>query len=286
MENVGNTESRNRNEGNATTGSDVTGNANRNGGSFRPDDGNKSSIDGSNQSTGTTGINEFNVVNRSAGRAESVTITDGFYFTPRGTVERIPDGHYIGGDGRLRKRRKQQRRDTSNADGNTYRDRPETGQYEEEFSSENVFRIDKPLNVRGGKRTRKTKTVKEETSKLTMVTMLASGAAAIFTSVALLTKHDHWNLQHEEGKILAEALNDALETLPEKQYAQITGIVEKWIPWINLCFVVGAIIVPRFEASAKRIEKKYPKESTGSDKRDTAATDNPFGGWSSLGYNQ
>ena len=285
MENARNQESGDRDGINAGTGADFTGIANDNGGSVRPDDGNKSSIDGTNQSARTTGINEFNVVNRSLGRTESVTITDGFYFTPRGTVERIPDGHYIGSDGRLRKRRKQ-RRDSGNANGNTYRDRPEAGEHEEEFSSENAFRIDKPLNVRGGKRTRKTKTVKEETSKLTMVTMLASGAAAIFTSVALLTKHEHWNLQHEEGKILAEALNDALETLPEKHYAQIVGVIEKWIPWINLCFVVGAIIVPRFEASAKRIEKKYPKESTGSDKRDTATTDNPFGSWTSLGYNQ
>lgn len=284
MENAGNQESRNRNGINTGAGADVTGISNDNGGSVRSNDGNQSSIDGKNQPTGTTGINEFNVVNRSAGRAESVTITDGFYFTPRGTVERIPDGHYIGSDGRLRKRRKQQRRDTSNADGNTYRDRPETREHEEEFSPENVFRVDKPLNIRGGKR--KAKTVKAETSKLTMVTMLASGAAAIFTSVALLTKHDHWNLQHEEGKILAEALNDALETLPEKQYAQITGIVEKWIPWINLCFVVGAIVVPRFEASAKRIEKKYPKESTGSNERDTTTTDNTFSSWTSLGYNQ
>jgi hypothetical protein len=153
-------------------------------------------------------------------------------------------------------------------------------------ATDNVFIGDKPLNIRGGKRTRKSKTVKEETSKLTMVTMLASGAAAIFTSVALLTKHEHWNLQHDEGQILAEALNDALETLPEKQYAQITGIVEKWIPWINLCFVVGAIIVPRFEASAKRIEKKYPEKSAGSNERNSPTADNPFSNWSSLGYGQ
>ena len=285
MENVGNQESRNRDGGNSAATANIAGITNDNGGSVRSNDGNQSTIDGTNQSTRATGINELNVANRSAGRAESVTITDGYYFTPRGTIERIPDGHYIGSDGRLRKRRKQ-RRDSSNADGNAHRDRPETGEYETELDSENVFRIDKPLNVRGGKRRTKAKTVKEETSKLTMVTMLASGAAAIFTSVALLTKHDHWNLQHEEGKILAEALNDALETLPEKQYAQVTGIVEKWIPWINLCFVVGAIIVPRFEASAKRIEKKYPKESAGSNERDTATTDNTFSGWSSLGYNQ
>jgi len=285
MENVGNQESRNRDGRDSATASNIAGITNDNGGSVRSNDGNKSSIDGENQSTRGAGINEFGVVNRSAGRTESVTITDGFYFTPRGTIERIPDGHYIGSDGRLRKRRKQ-RSDSGNTNGNAYRDRSETSEHQTEFDTENVFRVDKPLNVRGGKRKTKAKTVREETSKLTMVTMLASGAAAIFTSVALLTKHEHWNLQHEEGKILAEALNDALETLPEKQYAQITGIVEKWIPWINLCFVVGAIIVPRFEASAKRIEKKYPKESTGSNERDTATTDNTFGSWTSLGYNQ
>lgn len=209
----------------------------------------------------------------------SVEITDGFYFTPRGTIERIPIGHYISDSGKLRKRRVK-RSDSSNANGNENRNRTETGEYAEESTSKD-FLLEKPLNVRGS---RKRKTAKQETTKLTMVTMLASGAAAIFTSISLLTKHDHWNLQTDEGKILAEALNEAINTLPEKYYAQVTGIVEKWIPWINLCFVCGAIIVPRIEASAKRIEKRYSEPSKGSDKRDTATADNPFSGYSSIGF--
>jgi hypothetical protein len=119
-----------------------------------------------------------------------------------------------------------------------------------------------------------------------MVTLLASGASAIFTSVALLTKHEHWKLHIEEGKILAEALNDAISTLPEKYYAQVVAIIEGWIPWINLCFVVGAIVIPRIEASAKQIETKHTKPSEPSNQRNEGSPDNPFSAWTSLGYNQ
>lgn len=119
-----------------------------------------------------------------------------------------------------------------------------------------------------------------------MVTMLASGAAAIFTSVAMLTKHDHWKLHPEEAGTLAEALNEAISTLPEKYYAQIVAIIERWIPWINLTFVVSAIIIPRIEASAKRVEKSYTRVDNADDKRDAGTTDNPFSNYTSLGFNQ
>lgn len=277
MEDVGRND-HSQERGNAS-GADITGINGANGDSLRSNDGNKSSVNvgNSNRQGGT-----FPTVNDSSinttGNA-SVEITDGFYFTPRGTIERIPSGHYISDSGKLRKRRIK-RSDSSNADGNENRNRTETGEYAEESVSKD-FLLEKPLNVRGS---RKRKTAKQETTKLTMVTMLASGAAAIFTSISLLTKHDHWNLQTDEGKILAEALNEAINTLPEKYYAQVTGIVEKWIPWINLCFVCGAIIVPRIEASAKRIEKRYSEPSKGSDKRDTTTADNPFGGYSSIGF--
>jgi hypothetical protein len=283
MENVGNTESRNRNEGNAATATNLGGNTNTDGGSIRTNDGNKSSIDGSNGSTRIGQSGDVGNVDRNIIGNSGVEITDGYYFTPNGTITRIPIGHYIDNSGRLRKRR--QKRTTSNADGNTHRDRPETGEHEAESISENIFLGDKPLNVRPGKRGRK-KSVKEETSKLTMVTLLASGASAIFTSVALLTKHEHWKLHIEEGNILAKALNDAISTLPEKYYAQVVGIIEGWIPWINLCFVVGAIVIPRIEASAKQIERKHSPKSEPSNERNERSADNPFSSWTSLGFNQ
>jgi hypothetical protein len=283
MENAGNQKSGNRDGGNSDTATDIGGNAIGDGGRVRTDEASVSSqsigIGGSENAKSINGIS----VDRSIGGNQSVAITDGYYFTPNGRIARIPDGHYIGSDGRLRKRRKQGR-DSSNANGNTYRDRPEASEHEKEFTTENDFRIDKPLNIRGGRR--KAKTVKSETSKLTMITLLSSGAAAIFTSVALLTKHDHWSLQTDEAKILAEALNDAISTLPEKYYAQVIAIIEKWIPWINLCFVVGAIIVPRLEASAKRIEKSHSQQSETSNSGNARAKDNPFSNWTSLGYNQ
>lgn len=276
MEDVRNNDS---NEGRNTTASNSSGIPITDGGNIRPNDRSESPSNRQTQSE-RSGIafNGVNTVGSVTGN-QSVEITDGFYFTPRGTIERIPSGHYISDSGKLRKRRIK-RSDSSNANGNENRNRTETGEYAEEFASKD-FLLEKPLNVRGS---RKRKTAKQETTKLTMVTMLASGAAAIFTSISLLTKHDHWNLQTDEGKILAEALNEAINTLPEKYYAQVTGIVEKWIPWINLCFVCGAIIVPRIEASAKRIEKRYSPKSEGSDKRDTTTADNPFSGYSSIGF--
>lgn len=284
MENARNQESRNRNDGRETAGADVEGSGSINGGGVRSNDGNESTID-AGSTIGKIGTpKSIGYDGRDVSGNASVEITDGYYFTPNGSIERIPSGHYIGSDGRLRKRRKQ-RSATGNSDGNAHRNRSETGEHEAESFPENLFLGDKPLNVRGGKR--KAKTVKAETSKLTMVTMLASGAAAIFTSISLLTKHEHWKLHPEEGNILAEALNEAISTLPEKYYAQVTGIIEKWIPWINLTFVVGAIIVPRIEASSKRIEKTYNEESKGSNAGtgQSSSDANPFNSYTSLGFN-
>ena len=284
MENARNKESGNRNDGNTATATDTSGNAIADGNNLRSNGGNESPIDNRSTSGEIGALKSSGDDVRSASGNQEFAITDGHYFTPRGTIERIPNGHYIGSDGRLRKRRKPKQSDGSNTDGNAYRDRSKASE-ENEWNLGDAFPIDKPLNIRGGKRTRK-KTIKEETSKLTMVTMLASGAAAIFTSVAMLTKHDHWKLHPDEAGTLAEALNDAISTLPEKYYAQIVAIIERWIPWINLTFVVSAIVIPRIEASAKRIEKSYSPVNNADDKRDAGTTDNPFSNYTSLGFNQ
>ena len=281
MENGRNKESGDRDGRISTTGTDFTGNANANGDSFRTDDGNKSSIDVGNANGKSGTYNLSSDDDKRVRGTPDVEITDGYYFTPSGRIERIPIGHYIDSSGRLRKRR--QRRDTSNANGDSRSDRSSTVEHEKEFSSEDNLRIDKPLNIRGGKK--RGRKPKEESSKLTMVTMLATGATAIYTSLALLTKHDHWNLEHLEAKHLAEALNDAINTLPEKYYAQVTGIVEKWIPWINLAFVVGAITIPRIEASAKRVEESHRKPNPPVDKRNEPSTTDNFNGGTSLGWN-
>lgn len=281
MENAGNKESRDRDFGNATVTADISGNANTDGSRIRTNDGNKSSIDGTDESTRSAGSINGASASRNVGGNSEFEIASGFYYTPRGTVERIPDGHYISADGKLRKRRKQ--RITSDADGDAHRDRSETAE-ENEFNLGNVFQIEKPLKIRGGKRGRKPK-LEKETSKLTLVTMLASGSAMLFTSIAMLTKHDHWSLQSEEARTLAEALNEALNTLPEKYYAQIIAIVEKWIPWFNLAFVVSAIVLPRIEASTKRVEETHSSKNSGNDKRNARTEDNPFSNFTSLGWN-
>lgn len=126
-----------------------------------------------------------------------------------------------------------------------------------------------------------------------MVAMLTAGSSAIFTSVAMLTKHDHWSLNREEARVLAEALNDAINTLPVKYYEQITAIIEKWIPWINLTFVLGAIITTRIEDSVKLYEKKqrpFPAEEPrpgareGSDRGDGRTEADSYNFPSSLGW--
>lgn len=279
MEDVRNDSSNDR--GN-TSASDNSGIAISDGGGVRANAGIERNIAQRNSNTkGGTISNGEHAAIGVTGNA-SVEITSGFYYTPRGTIERIPDGHYISDSGKLRKRRVS-RSDSSNADGNAHRDRSNAGRNKEESATAD-FLLEKPLNVRGGRK-RKVST-KQETSKLTMVTLLSGGAAAIFTSISLLTKHDHWNLEKTEGKILAEALVDAINTLPEKYYAQVIGIIENWIPWINLCFVVGAIVIPRIEASAKRVEKRYNVESKASNSGNAGTEDNPFRDLSSIGYDQ
>ena len=198
---------------------------------------------------------------------QQFTLPTGYYFTPSGDVERIPDGHYLSG-GRLRKRRRTGRNASDSADGNKDRDRTEAGE-QEKYLGEIPLRIE-------SKTRRAAKKLNAEKAKLTMVAMIATGCSAIFTSVSLLTKHDHWQLAIEEAQHLSEALNDAIETLPAKYYAQITSIIEKWIPWINLSFVVGAIIIPRLEESAKRIETRNYKATPGSNTGNARTETNPI----------
>jgi hypothetical protein len=252
-----------------------------NGGNVRTDDGSKSSVDERN--SGNESATVSNVVNNGGSVVgnQSVTITDGFYFTPRGTVERIPDGYYIDGQNKLRKRR-QSSNSGNAANGNAHPDRSETGEQTESTTTD--FLLNAPLNVRG-KRGRKSKAIKEETSKITLVTALSTASVALFSCVELLTKHEHWALEKTEAQILAESLNDALATLPAKYYDSITAIIEKYVPWINLAFVVGAIIVPRIEASSKQIETGNNAENKTDDRRDARTEDNPFSNWTSLGWN-
>lgn len=110
-----------------------------------------------------------------------------------------------------------------------------------------------------------------------------------------MTKHDHWSLEREESRVLSEALNDALNTLPVKYYEQITAIIEKWIPWINLTFVLGAIVTTRIEDSIKLYEKgKRPFSAQepsvdageGSDRGNARTETDSFNFPSSLGWDQ
>jgi hypothetical protein len=277
----------NRNASAAAT-TERSGESITNGGNVRTDDRSESSVNAGNRGNESGAVANNGDAERSIVRNSELTITDGFYFTPRGTVERIPDGHYIDGSGRLRKRRQQRSDNSNSADGNAHRNRSETSE-QTEFTSEN-FLLEKPDSVRG-KRGRKAK-IKEETSKLTLVTMLATASVAVFSSIELITKHKHWALENAEAKILAEALNDTLATLPAKYYDSIVRIIEKWIPWVNLIFVIGAIVIPRIEESSKQLEQSKSSQSgnnaqnQGNDKRNEGTEDNPFSSWSSLGWSR
>lgn len=290
MENARIEESRNRNDGDAAADAATIGQSVSNGGNVWSDGRDKQTIDGQNSSERIGQIANEYVTTGASNRRASYEVTTGFYHTASGDVRPIPDGHYIDTrDGKLKKRRKRRVRDNSNgrSEGETSnRDRDETDYSESEFDSQTDIR--KPLKVRG----RRKRTIKEENKKLTMVTLLASGASALFTSVALLTKHDHWALRSDcqptEAKILAEAINDALDTLPVKYYDFVTSIVERWIPWINLAFVLSALIFDRIAQSEKLIEATRYRPSNTSDERyaASAAQDGFSGSSSSLGFGQ
>lgn len=285
MEDVRNQQSGNRDKGNANAATDLSGKSINDGGSIRTDAREQRQVTNGigDRQSGAQPSNDD--VIRSIGRDSGVEISDGYYFTPNGNVERIPNGYFINSKGQLAKRRRQ-RNVGSNAVGRTEsgfgnNGNADTG--ETEFVSEDIL-LDKPLSVRGKAR-RKTSKVKEETQKLTMVTMIATGCTAIFSSISLLTGHKHWRLVVEEAQHLAEALNDAISTLPSKHYEFIIGIVEKWIPWINLAFVVGAIIIPRIEESAKQVERLRYKPRNTSDTRHTGESNNFVSDEASLGFN-
>jgi len=284
MKNVRNQKSGNRDGRNSTASTTVvTGNKHSNGDSIRPNDGNEQTSIG-RDANGSSGEKSNNGdVERSVDGNPRAEITTGYYFTPNGTIERIPNGYYINNDGRLRKRRGSDGRNTVDGNENRNKNRTETGGNGLETPEMAFLDEEKPLSVRGGKR--RGRKPKEETTKLTMVTMLATGCTAIATSIALLTKHDHWSLHVDEAKHLAEALNDAISTLPTKYYDTIIAVIEKWIPWINLIFVIGAIVIPRIEASAKLVEESHYKQSDGSDIRNDGTTNNHFSSKASVGWN-
>lgn len=256
----------------------ATGRANADGGNIRTDDRNESAVSGEikQQRTDVESGNESNQSN--ATNNKQLSLSTGYYFTPRGDVARIPDGYTIGSDGRLRKQRTNRRDGSNAADGDSHRDRSETGESE-------ILDTEIPLREVSGVK-RKTKKVTESQQRLTMVAMLSVATTAIFTSISLLTKHDHWNLDSTEAKILAEALNESFQTLPTKYYEQIIAIIEKWIPWVNLIFVISAIIIPRIEASAKRIEDSHYKQNQNSNSGNAGTENNPFNDWKSVGYSQ
>lgn len=291
MKNARNKESRNRNARSAATAAERTGQSISDGGYLRTDDGKQSPVNGEIGQSGVGSLANYESTSELSNGHTRTEIETGYYCAPNGNVERIPDGYFVDAkDGRLKKRRR--RRTGNNSDGRGesetgYGDRNEAGYGETEFSPQADLR--KPLNVRNK---RKKKETNSESRKLTMLTLIASGSSALFTSVALLTKHDHWALRTDcvpsESKILAEAINDALDTLPTKYYDFITAIVEKWIPWINLCFVVSALVIERAEQSRKLIEEaRYvPREASHVRNAASGTQASNVGSTSSLGFGQ
>lgn len=184
-------------------------------------------------------------------------------------------GSDSGGDGGGRRRGRPLGSGTRSRDASG--DHADAGQESSVVSQPDIREIDKPLKTRG--RPRKSKTA--ENTQKTMVTLLAVSLNVVFTSVALLTKHDHWSLEREESTELSKVLNDALSTLPEKTYAKVSNVIEKWGVWTNLIFVFAAILLPRIEESNKRAERKRAEggraePNQGGDGGHAPTEDNPF----------
>lgn len=276
MKNERSNRNKNSERGSATTAtsprkSDEYGNRVRENDESLRDFGTESSEQRNNVSIG----NEQNPGNGTTNNR--VTIQPGYYFTPSGDVARIPDGYTIGIDGRLRKQRKSKSDGSNTPDGNENSNRTETGE-SEKYASEIPIRT---VNARG----RKAKKQTENQQRLTMIAMLTVACSATFTSIALLTKHQHWNLETGEVNPLAEALNDAFATLPGKTYEAILAIIEKWVPWVNLVFVFSAVIIPRIEDSVKQYEASRFTTDKRSNKRNARTENNSWDSESSVGFN-
>jgi hypothetical protein len=132
---------------------------------------------------------------------------------------------------------------------------------------------------------KKRRSSKAETAKKTMVIMLATMANAIFASVSIITRQDHWNLEPQESNEFAIALNDALSTLPTKAYEAISKLIESYAPWLQLCFVTYAIVMPRIKESNKRNESAAYRTRQEYDARNGRTTPDNFDSFTSLGGN-
>jgi hypothetical protein len=272
--------SNNDTERRSATSSSLTGQSTTDGGNIRANDGNEPPVSRQSESIGFENRNANEHSPSESRGNQKLVLQDGYYFTPSGNVERVPDGHYIDNGGRLRKRRQSRSDSGISSDGNEDRDRTETSDTEK-FSSEIPLRT---VSVRGRKS--KEKKITESQQRMTMIAMLSVACSATFTSIALLTKHRHWSLESEEVKPMAEALNDAFATLPSKAYETILAVIEKWVPWVNLVFVCSAIIIPRIEESVKQYESSRYRTDNGSDKRTARAENNPFPNEASFGFNE
>jgi hypothetical protein len=208
-------------------------------------------------------------------------IKPGFYWDRDGGIKPIPDGYYVTPKGKLRKRRSDARDNTATRDARG--DRSEAGA-ESELDSDADLRP--PLKVG---RDRKKSATKEQ-AKITMVGALAGASEMFFAGMALATGHHHWLLEEQEAQILAKALDNALDTLPEKYYEVITKITNKWFPRTNLIWTIGAIVGPRLNASAERVKARNyqpPAPDNGRAESEHAGANNGFEyGAPGLGWSQ
>lgn len=211
------------------------------GGTIRADE--RSFQQSANQSSGNA--NQSN----ESGNAESRTATTEFNFTSRNYDVEQPTA-------RTRKRRSDAGRSRSDNSARTRTRNTDDGRTEEETISP------EPSPIR--ERRRRVKKV-DQTEKIAMLSLLAVGVTSLFELVAFFDGQ-HWTLEDNEIKELAERINEALDALPGKYYVIVKQIFEQYFPFITLSIVAGKIVIPRLQYS---IELKRAKRNQNADNQQT-----------------
>lgn len=154
-----------------------------------------------------------------------------------------------------------------------------------------------PVEEEEKRDTREPKRVVKEKSmpgKADFIGLLTVCSTLSFSTVALLTGHDHWSLDEEESAYHAKALNGMLDTLPNKYYEIIVVAAEKWLPRFFYIFALCALVAPRINESAKRFDDRNYRSSEKPDsanrepesERASSSGANGFtADWTSLGGN-
>jgi hypothetical protein len=116
------------------------------------------------------------------------------------------------------------------------------------------------------RRRRTAKGGKEENTALTKAAVNAAVGISLRTIFKMISGKfgTHWELSDRDTNELVQAIDDALETLPEGSYEKLLEQLGQIAPWIALAYTSHTIITPRIAATraAKRRAKAGAVEAS------------------------